>query len=222
MRRVAAIALALLLGGVLLRAGIWVNALAPLKDIDTPPGFGTRWVEWIYYPTWCRLDGLLFGVLLAAVHAWRPQWWQAIERRDGRIALAGVALLAASIVVCDERNGFAASAFGFPMVSLAMAMLVAAGAAPDGWISRLTPPGAGAVAAVSYSLYLVHKAVFASVDRALPADVQGIARFAVIGAAALAAGVVLHYAVERPGLRLRARILAGRRHHAIGVAAAEA
>lgn len=202
-RRFAVIAVALVLGGMVLRAAIWTQALAPLRGTDIAPGFDTRWVEWIYYPTWCRLDGLLFGVLLAATRVWRPAWWQAIERRNGVLAIAGAAGVLLSVALCSDRNGLLASVIGFPLVALSMAVLVASGAAANGWISRLTPRGAGWIAAASYSLYLSHKLAFVAVERVLPDDAPGIARFVATAAAALLLGAALHYAVERPGLALR-------------------
>jgi peptidoglycan/LPS O-acetylase OafA/YrhL len=220
-RAVAVVTTLVLLGGIALRAAIWLHALAPLDAMPgAAPGFGARWVEWIYYPTWCRVDGLLFGVLLAAIRTWRPAWWARIERRNGAVALAGVALLALAVAVCADRNGLAASVVGFPLVSLAMALLVASAAAPRGWISRFTPPGAAWIAAASYSLYLVHKAVFATVDRVLPTDASPLMRFVVIGTAAVAAGALLHYTIERPGLRLRGRLLARRAGERLGDAVA--
>ncbi|MGY3266654.1 acyltransferase family protein [Lysobacter sp. HA35] len=206
-RGVAAIAIATALAGIAWRGIVWTQWLAPLRSASGgPSAFGVRWVEWIYYPTWCRLDGLLFGVLLAAMRTWRPSWWTVIAARNGSIALGGLACLAAAVVVTSERDGLLASVVGFPLASFAMALLVAAGATANSWISRLTPPGAGWVAAASYSLYLTHKATFAVVDGLLPEDMHGIARFALIGVAAVAIGALLHYVVERPGLRIRQRL----------------
>ena len=45
---------------------------------------GKDWLESIYYPTWTRLDGLLAGVLLATIQAYRPHWWAAGQRRARR------------------------------------------------------------------------------------------------------------------------------------------
>ena len=87
-----------------------------------------------------------------------------------------------------------------------------AGASSRSWIGRRALPGAGWIAAISYSLYLSHKLVFAAVDRTWGDALvgQGFATFAVYAVATLAGGAALHYAVERPFLRLRER----RRHAA--------
>ena len=78
------------------------------------------------------------------------------------------------------------------------------------WIGRRALPGARWLAMVSFSLYLVHKPIFglvyAHAGDAL--EGRGYVAFAVYGIASLLAAALLHYLVERPGLRLRERILA--------------
>src|SRR5438132_11160133 len=57
-------------GGIVLRAFLSWQNLA-----ETGVSFG-GFQTWIYYPTWTRLDPLVFGVVLAAVENFRPQWWR--------------------------------------------------------------------------------------------------------------------------------------------------
>lgn len=195
---VAAVA-ALVLAGIVLRAWAW-------NGLD---GNANHWVERVYYPTWMRLDGLLFGVALAAVRAYRPRAWAAMMRRPGGLALAGAAVLAAAMWISRERLGFAASVYGFPAISLAMALLVAAGASEQRWTGRLRVPGAAWLAAASFSLYLVHKGMFALVAGAFgeALDTRPLLAFCAYAGAALGGGALLHYAVERPFLRLRDGLL---------------
>lgn len=95
------------------------------------------------------------------------------------------------------------------MVSLALALLVFAGAQPRGVLGARAAPGAAWVAAISYSLYLVHKPIY-GVVQAHWGDVlegRGIVAWLAYGAASFAAAALLHYAVERPFLRWRGRLL---------------
>ncbi|MFZ2755142.1 MAG: acyltransferase, partial [Lysobacteraceae bacterium] len=93
--------------------------------------------------------------------------------------------------------------------SLGLAMLVFAGAQAQSWIGRRALPGAGWLAAVSFSLYLTHKPVYGLVEAHFGDALEGetYLAFAVYGIASLLGGAVLHYAVERPGLRLRVRLM---------------
>lgn len=191
---------ALVLGGIVLRSAIWLHfdALSP----------GYNWfVEEIYYPTWNRLDGLLAGVLLAVWKTYRPDAWARAAARANPLFIGGLATMALSFWLFRERAGLLGNSIGWPVLSLGLALLVFAGAQPGSWIGRRALPGAAWLAAVSYSLYLVHKPVYRLVETHL-AEVlgridNGYAAFAIYGLASLVAGAVLHYAVERPGLRLR-------------------
>lgn len=170
---------------------------------------GKNWLESVYYPTWTRLDGLLDGVLLATIQVYRPRWWASLQWRANTLALAGLLLTAAAIWLFRDKAGFAASVFGFPLLSLGLTLVVAAGANSTCWLGRWRIPGAGWIAAISYSLYLSHKLPMHAVHETLPQwpMVHGLAAFAAYALAILATGALLHYAVERPFLRLRARRL---------------
>ncbi|BFI95939.1 MAG: acyltransferase [Rhodanobacter sp.] len=193
-------------GGVLVvLAGMLLRGYAVLHGKD--------WLESVYYPTWTRLDGLLGGVVLATIQCYRPRWWAHLQQRANALAIAGLLLAAAAIWLFRDKSGFAASVFGFPLLSLALALLVAAGAGTRSWLGRWRIPGAGWIAGISYSLYLSHKLPMHAVHEALarwPA-VHGLAAFALHAVAILATGALLHYAIERPFLRLRAGLGIGHR-----------
>ena len=63
----------IVIGGIGLRA-----FLAAQNPSVNDGGVSFRGFQaWIYYPTWTRLDPLVFGVALAAIEKFRPNWWQA-------------------------------------------------------------------------------------------------------------------------------------------------
>ncbi|WP_374510837.1 acyltransferase family protein [Niveibacterium sp.] len=190
-------------GGIALRAGIWLHNTA----LD--PDFQRNWfIEELYYPTWNRLDGLLCGVALAVWKCFRPQHWAHARRHANAAMLAGLCLVALSCWLFRDRVGLLGNSIGWPVLSLGLGLLVFAGAGRDSLIGRWQVPGAGWLAAISYSLYLVHKAVYHVVQTQWGAQLEGrgLIAFAAYGTAALAAGAALHYAVELPGLRLRDRL----------------
>lgn len=191
---------AVVLGGLLLRAWLWVHMVHPA------PG-SPAYLRYLYYPTWARLDGLVAGVALAACSVYRPRAMAWMQARATRVLALGIALLAASLVLFDNaRSDFWPCVVGYPLLSLAILALVAAGTGGGG-LGRWDIPFAGWLARASYSLYLCHKGVFHLVERGLGdrlAD-HGPLRFAVYSVATLAGGAVLYYAVERPFLRWRDR-----------------
>ncbi|MCC7249284.1 MAG: acyltransferase [Lysobacter sp.] len=198
--RVALVAfcVALVLGGIALRTSLWLHfdALAPDRN---------WFVEDIYYPTWNRLDGLLAGVALAVLKTYRPALWARLGARANLALLSGLAGMALAFWLFRERAGLLGNSIGWPVLSFALALLVFAGAQTNSWIGRRALPGAGWLASVSYSLYLVHKPLYGLVEMHLgdALDGRGYIAFLTYGAASLLAAVVLHYAVEKPGLRLR-------------------
>ncbi len=195
--RFATLFAALVLGGIALRTGIWLHndAVQPQR-----PWF----IEDIYYPTWTRLDGLLMGVLLAALRVYRPQLWTRLQSRAMVSLLAGLATVAVAIWLFQNRTGLVANAIGWPLLSFGLGLLVLAASTPRVW----AVPGTAWLAAASYSLYLSHKiamhAVYTWVAPGL--GLQGVALFPVYAAIILAVGAALHYLVEKPGLQLRDRL----------------
>jgi peptidoglycan/LPS O-acetylase OafA/YrhL len=199
-----ALCTAILVGGMVLRGYIWFHDLAPIQHV--PHGhFSQRFQERIYYPTWTRLDGLLGGVVLALIAAFRPKLWAAVMRRADLIGLVGLLAVAGGIWIFSAPPGFVSTVFGYPLVSFGMTALVAAAAGPIGLLGRRAIPGAATVAAMAYSLYLTHKQVYHMVHVAVGDSLDGrpTAAFLTYAIAALGAGALLYLAVERPFLRLR-------------------
>ena len=202
---------AILIGGMALRGYIWAHDLQPLRGL--PGGaFPIGYQERIYYPTWTRLDGLLGGFILAMIRAFRPGAWAAVGRRANLVCAAAVAGLGLSFWLFQNQHDLGPTVFGYPILAFSMAGLVAAAASPRGLLARLRIPGASAVAAIAYSLYLVHKPVMHLTRLYLGASLEGHPTLAVVvfPALAIAAGAVLYVGVERPFLKLRDRLLARR------------
>ncbi len=198
----ASFCIALAMGGIALRSATWLHFDALAPDYNW-------FVEEIYYPTWNRLDGLLAGVLLAAWKTYRPASWVRVAARANLVFVAGLATMVLSFWLFRERTGLLGNSIGWPVLSLGLAMLVFAGAQTGSWIGRRALPGGAWLAAVSYSLYLVHKPVYGLVEEHLGIVLgrigNGYVTFAAYGIASLLAAALLYYAVERPGLRLGAR-----------------
>lgn len=196
-----AVAGVILVGGMALRAKLYVDAP------DLP---WNLYMARLYYPTWVRLDGLLLGVLLAAGRTFRPQlmarWlpgWAAL--------VCGVAVLALSILVIKDNGpvlNFAGSTFGYPLFSLAMALLLSASLDAEPWLSRIPLPGVAGLATLSYCLYLVHKPVYA-LDKAWLGSqtLTGWPALTLYGCTVVVAALALHHLVEQPFLKLRDRVL---------------
>lgn len=202
---VTAAGAALLFGaGLLLRDWQWRHAIAPHL---APGGDAARaaagYVGAIYSPTWTRLDGLLAGVLLAALRAFRPVWWTRVLSHGWALLGTGLALLAAAARV--DPLGHGGAVFLYPLVALGCGCLLLGALSPRTPLGRRALPGMRTLAMLAFSLYLTHRQVYAWLDDAA-GELKSHAPFAAFvlyNGAALAVAALLYVAVERPGLRMR-------------------
>jgi peptidoglycan/LPS O-acetylase OafA/YrhL len=210
---VVAVFIAVLMVGIVSRGYFWLADVAqPPFDTAGFPHFG-RYMTLVYYPTWARLDGLLAGVGAAAIQTFRPAWWRALTKRANILGIGGVAgVIVSAIFFQDMFARFLPAVFGFPLLASSMALLVVAASDSRSFIGRYSIPGAGALAAGAYSLYLSHKMVFHAVESSSPwwpRPFQTMS-FGIALMSALGVGALLYWLVERPFLKLRDR-LHGRR-----------
>jgi peptidoglycan/LPS O-acetylase OafA/YrhL len=200
---------ALILLGVALRSWLWLSHVA---TIPFDPASAPQWRPYmtlIYYPTWSRLDGLLAGIAIAALKIFRPSQWEPFARSPNLLLAIGLAGIAGAMLLFGSQiAGLAGAAFGFPLLSVGIALVVAAASTDRALIGRYRFPGAAALATGAYSLYLSQKLAYHAVATWLAPllGATGYARLALAFAAALAAGAALYWAVERPFLRLRDRL----------------
>lgn len=198
--KIVAVCAGVVLLGVVLRGAVWWH--------DASISSSRNWyVEDIYYPSWMRLDGLLMGVVLAVVRVYRPQLWSRWQVRANVVLLVGIALSGVALWLFRDRTGLLANTVGWPLLSCGFGLVVFAGADRRSLIGRWKVPGAGWVAAISYSLYLSHKIALHLVQVTYGVLLQGhgIWTFAAYALAIALLGSALHYLVERPFLRQRDR-----------------
>jgi peptidoglycan/LPS O-acetylase OafA/YrhL len=208
-RKTATVLAAILIFGMVVRGYLW---LAKVSEIPFDAGAKPHWRPYmtlIYYPTWSRLDGLLAGVTAATIKIFCPDAWRRLTAKPDLLLLCGLVGLGSSMVLFKEQFASLIPAiFGFPLLALSIALIVAAGAEPRSIINRYKVPGATALATGAYSLYLSQKIAYHLVVSGLVPSFgsTGWLRFAIAIVTALAIGTALDWTVERPFLKLRARL----------------
>ncbi|MHB8283591.1 MAG: acyltransferase family protein [Caulobacteraceae bacterium] len=200
----------MMLGGMVLRGLAWLRYVAPF-DVGRVPldAFYINYTQHVYYPTWNRLDGLLFGVAAAALCKFRPERWNALLRRPNVVLVAGVSGLLCSIFFFgDQDTHFLPAVLGYPLLSGSIMLIVAAATHNDSVLSRFPVPGAASLAAISYSLYLSHKIVFHAFAVYASPQLTGHPLIGLAGAvlSAIIIGLLLYWTVEHPFLSFRDKL----------------
>jgi len=165
---------------------------------------------WIYYPTWTRLDPLVFGVALVAIEKFRPEWWKRLINSAPWLWLPGLALIVYALYLGEgDYVPVAAAIWQFPLLGLGMAALLLCALSPRLPLRRVAIPGAAFIASVAYSAYLIQKVVIHFVAQFCASNNIALTSvWALLGVelCVYAAAIILFLAVERPFLQLRHRL----------------
>ncbi|MEY2550487.1 MAG: hypothetical protein QOG12_631 [Verrucomicrobiota bacterium] len=185
----------------------WILALQNMTDTGVSfRGFQT----WIYYATWSRLDPLVFGVALAAIEKFRPQWWQRLTDYALWLWLPGLASIGYALYLSDaDQVTVVAAVWQFPLIAFGMATLLVCALSPRLTLRRMRIPGVAFIASIAYSAYLVQKLVIHSaVQWCSSHHVAMDSALAVVGiqVCIFAAATLLFLVIERPFLQWRHRI----------------
>jgi peptidoglycan/LPS O-acetylase OafA/YrhL len=194
-------------GGIALRAFLaWKN-----PSIDGGVSF-RAFQAWIYYPSWTRLDPLVFGVVLAAIERFRPHWWKRLMGFAIWLLLPALALISYALWLGEGDNlSVAACIWQFPLIALGMAGLLICAQSPHLIFRRIKIPGAAFIASIAYSAYLIQKLVIHAFEQFCSShNIEPTSALALVGVelCVYAAATLLFLLVERPFLQLRHRIAA--------------
>lgn len=192
--------------------GFVVRWLAYQQFATTGEGNPVLWYQYVYYPTYNRLDGLLAGISIAAVYRFLPARFAALKTYGNWWIAGGAILLGFAYWLCAEPQTPGASVFGFPLIALGYGLVVL-GAISEGsflyrWPSRFT----GFIATLSYGIYLTHKGIIHITREllcgyALP---ETLVLFVCV-LTCVAGAYVLHVIIERPFMQWRKQLLASER-----------
>ena len=197
----ALVACAVLVWSIVIR-----GLLAHVNSSAPQPSWGW-WQQWIYYPSYSRLDSLTIGVSLAAIESFRPPWWSALMKSAPWIWLPGITAIVVALILAENGLSVISSALGFSLVAIGMGTLLVCAVSPNLPLSRVPVPGAAFVATMAYSVYLSHKLPIHWIEQISAAhSVPFALSYPLMLAAILIIGSALFFAVERPFLQVRQRV----------------
>jgi len=196
----------IVIGGIGLRG--FLAAQNPSVDGGSVSFSGFQ--AWIYYPTWTRLDPLLFGVVLGAIEQFRPRWWQRLVNWAPWLWLPGLGLIAYALYLGETKNlTLVACVWQFPLIAIGMATLLVCAVSPRLPLCRVAIPGAAFIASIAYSAYLIQKLVIHAVEQFCTnhnIDLTSAPTLVGVELCVYATATLLFLLVERPFLQLRKRL----------------
>jgi peptidoglycan/LPS O-acetylase OafA/YrhL len=168
------------------------------------------WVATIYYPTYCRLDGLLAGVAIAALYNYVPSLFSRLSKYANGLIALGLLILTTAYFLYGNNVDFARSMFSFPIVSIGFGCLVLGAIMPNSFLYKWKSGALSMIAKLSYALYLIHMAVILSVQKifsnwGISKDSNLMFLLSIIFCVALA--LILHYSIEKPFMKMREQFL---------------
>jgi peptidoglycan/LPS O-acetylase OafA/YrhL len=192
--------------GIALRHYSWMHFYLPDQDSENSY---LPWYQYIYYPTYNRLDGLLAGVSIAALYQFLPAVFYRIAAYGNLLFVASIAVLTGAYFLCAEQATYAASVFGFPMVALGYGFMVLSAISPSSFLYRFKSGVTTYIAMLSYGIYLSHKGVIHITQGALAhfgMDISSNVVLLICIAACILAAALLHVTIEKPFIWLREKI----------------
>jgi peptidoglycan/LPS O-acetylase OafA/YrhL len=183
-----------------------IRGLLARVNLNMPQASFGWWQQWIYYPTYSRLDSLTIGVSLAAIECFRPHWWSLLTKSATWLWVPGIGAIALALFLAEDGLSIASSVFGFFLVAAGCGIFLICAVSPRVSISRVAIPGATFLATMAYSIYLSHKLAIHWVEDLCAARAIGtdsIAAYLLMTAAIVILGSALFFAVERPFLKMR-------------------
>lgn len=194
-----------LAGGMLVRSAMWQEHVGNARHYD--------YFQYIYYSTLCRADELVAGVALALVKNYHQRAWVQMTAHGNAVLAAGLVLAGLTFwLFLSDRQGYAATVFGYPMLALAFGLLILSALSEKSLLRCVKVPGAASIALWSYAIYLTHKQLCILAREPLqamgygPGSAVAIASMVVLS---VGSGWLLYQCVERPFMWVRARYVPG-------------
>jgi Predicted acyltransferases len=199
--------LSLVVLGFLARLYAWYAFVYPIIDSNM---LHINWYKWIYYPTYARLDGLLFGILIAGIFHFKPKVKNYLQAYGNTIFTIGLLVLSAAYIVCLDEKSLNFALWGFFLVDLGCGLLVLSAICPTSVLYKFKSRFFTAIATLSYAIYLIHKITihvtqefFFSVQISKDSNTMML-----LGTfTTLLAALVLHNLIEKPFMKFRNQIL---------------
>jgi peptidoglycan/LPS O-acetylase OafA/YrhL len=207
--KVSLILLGLFVFSFIVRIYSWLTFVSPIYgDQENMSLIGNTYSMYIYYPTYNRLDGLLVGVFIALLLAFKPAIKEKINSKGNLLFCIGLVILTITYFLSVEQFSLTTATFSYPLVSIGYGFLVLAVLCPSCFVNRFNLKVFTILATLSYSIYLTHKQLnHITQDLLTEYDLNKNLLILICFSVSLIGGFLLHLTIEKPFLWLRDKLL---------------
>lgn len=160
----------------------------------------------IYYPSFCRLDGLVLGVSIALLRNFHKKTWNYLTQKGNGFMVIGLIGCYFTCHPLPNLFGFAPTAISYLSRSVSFASLTIAALSSKTLLYKIKIPGALTLSTWSYAIYLTHKQII-HISQSMLADSiiakSNILMLLLVIFFSLLGGWILYTFVENPFLKLR-------------------
>ncbi len=197
----------LFIAGFLIRHFWWVR----INELFRGSGsFKLYWIMRLYFPTYCRLDGLLAGISIAAFIKYKPNFILFLNKNGYFFLGLGLNILLAAYMLCIDETSYIASVFGFPLVSIGYGFIVLSALSVQTFLHKSNYFITSKIATYSFSIYLSHKIIINSTQRLFAnshIETDSIWVLLVSFFSAIFGAYLMYNFIEKPFLKMRVRII---------------
>jgi peptidoglycan/LPS O-acetylase OafA/YrhL len=197
----------LFIAGLFLREYFWVNGyMINLESDKNIP----LWTEYVYFPTYNRLDGLLVGVSVAGIYIFSPKLWNKLSKKGNILLSIGCITLTICYFYCSDLASYKTTLIGFPLISIGYGFLVMGAISPSSFLYRIKSRTMTLIAKLSYGIYLIHKIAIhlaQTVCSGFGVDPSSGMAVIISAVSCLLMALVLYIVVEKPFMAIRRKIL---------------
>lgn len=193
----------LFISGFFIRVYCFDQLYAPVIETENS---WVYWYQYIYYPTYSRLDGLLAGVSIAAIYCFLPNVWSKLSKYGNLLIASSLIAFAVAYFLCADALSYNASVFGFPLVAAGFGFIVTGAISPTSFLYKWNSKVTAYIASVSYALYLTHKGIIHMTHELLAGfAISANWMLVICMATCLTGATLLHLLIEKPIIQWRKR-----------------
>jgi peptidoglycan/LPS O-acetylase OafA/YrhL len=172
--------------------------------------FKIYWIMRIYFPTYCRLDGLLIGIAIAWLINSKPIALNIINKYGYHFLACGLAFLMFGYYLCINEYSYIASVYGFPTVSIGYGFILLAALSNNTFLHRNHSFITAKIATYSYSIYLSHKIIIHLCQKYLVnkyVEGDSFLMFSICLVLSILFAFLMYLYIEKPFMKIREQII---------------